>query len=67
MAPPLFKENAMSRVYGSCAGNPKGIPEDKTKCIKEVWPSSGGWIPYQCTRKRGYGKGRLYCKQHAKK
>ena len=38
MAPPLFKENAMSRVYGSCAGNPKGIPEDKTKCIKEVWP-----------------------------
>lgn len=53
--------------YGCWAGNPKGSPEDKTRCIEEIWPSSGGWIPYQCSRKRGHGKKGLYCKQHAKK
>ena len=57
----------MSRRYGNWAGNPKGNPENKTRCIKEVWPSSRGWVPYQCSRKRGYGKDGLYCKQHAKK
>ena len=55
------------RVYGKWAGNPKGVPEDETRCIEEVWPSDGhGWNSYQCTRKRGYGKDGLYCKQHAK-
>ena len=53
------------RIYGAWAGNEKGQSEDVTRCIKEVWPTSG-WIPYQCQRKRGYGKNGLYCKQHAK-
>jgi len=52
--------------YGAWAGNPKGTLEDKTLCIIEVWPKSGTWIPYQCTRKRGHGPDGLYCKQHAK-
>lgn len=56
------------RIYGAWAGNEKGRPEDVVRCIKEVWPSGwGGIIPYQCNRKRGYGKDGLYCKQHAKK
>lgn len=37
--------------------------EDKTRCIEEVWDR---FTSYQCSRKRGYGKNGLYCKQHAK-
>lgn len=54
------------RRYGQWAGDPKGVAEDETRCIQEVWPPDG-WIPYQCSRKRGYGPNNLYCKQHAKK
>ena len=55
------------RVYGEWAGNPKGVREDVTRCVREVFPGSGGgWIPYQCQRKRGYGPDGLYCKQHAR-
>lgn len=54
------------RIYGAWAGSPKGTPENTSYCIVEVWPTGGGWIPYQCQRKRGYGLNRLYCKQHAK-
>lgn len=56
------------RTYGQWAGNPQGTTEDETRCIEEVWPSRGfgSWIPYQCRRKRGYGKNGLYCKQHAR-
>lgn len=55
------------RRYGQWAGNPKGTPEDPECCIEEVWPTQGGWSPYQCSRKRGHGPDGLYCKQHAKK
>lgn len=51
--------------YGCWAGNPKGVAEDTEDCIEEVW-SEVSWIPYQCSRKRGYGPDKLYCKQHAK-
>lgn len=51
------------RVYGEWAGNPKGQKEDKTKCIKDVY--SGAWYGHQCTRNRGHGLDKLYCKQHA--
>jgi hypothetical protein len=53
--------------YGVWNGCPQGQAEDPTRCIEEVWPHSGGWIPYQCCRKRGHGPDGLYCKQHAKK
>jgi hypothetical protein len=51
--------------YGTWAGNERGKAEDKTKCVEIVFGDS--WIPYQCTRKRGYGPDGEYCKQHAKK
>ena len=50
--------------FGIWSGCPKGVPEDKTRCIEEVW---GKWLPHQCQRKRGHGLDGLYCKQHAKK
>lgn len=50
--------------YGAWAGNPRGWPEDKTRCVEEVWGSS--YIPYQCRRKRGHGPGGEYCLQHAR-
>ena len=56
----------MSRKYDQWAGRPEGIPEDPTRCIEPVIDDSG-WHWYQCQRKRGYGPGSLYCKQHAKK
>ena len=53
------------RIYGQWAGNPHGRHEVLTRCITEIWPQ-GGYIPYQCRRKRGHGPDFLYCKQHAK-
>ncbi len=41
-------------------------PEDTTRCIKEIWNFSGPIDYRQCSRKRGYGKEGLYCKQHGK-
>jgi len=54
------------RVYDQSALNPKGTPEDETRCIEEVWTYEG-WHSHQCNRKRGHGPDGLYCKQHAKK
>jgi len=51
------------RRYGQWAGNERGNPEDPTRCVVEVWPASGSWIPYQCQRKRVAG---VLCKQHEK-
>lgn len=53
------------RVYGQWAGNTRGTPEDTTRCAAEVWPSDG-YVPRQCSRKRGHGKDGLFCRQHAK-
>jgi hypothetical protein len=55
------------RRFGCWAGCPDGQPEDPTRCIEEVLPASGSWIPRQCCRKRGHGPDGLYCRQHAKK
>jgi hypothetical protein len=52
------------RRYGTWAGNPEGTPEDKGLCIIEVVTDS--WFFHQCQRKRGYGEGGLFCKQHAR-
>jgi hypothetical protein len=51
------------KSYGAWTGNPKGNPEDPDRCVESV---SDGYLFYQCKRKRGYGPGGLYCKQHAK-
>lgn len=39
---------------------------DPKRCI-EVVADPTGWHFYQCSRKRGYGKNGLFCKQHAKR
>ena len=54
-----------SRVYDEWAGNPKGVPEDKTRCVKEVSDSTS-WYLVQCSLIRGYGPDVEYCKQHCK-
>ena len=54
------------RRYGCWAGMPRGVAEDITKCIKEVYPAGRSIIPSQCNRKRGHGANGLYCKQHAR-
>jgi hypothetical protein len=53
------------RTYDNWAGNPKGTPEDKTRCVESVCPPPY-WHIYQCSRKRGFGLNGEYCKQHAK-
>lgn len=50
--------------YGEWAGNEKGSPENKTRCIEEVCGDFAYF--HQCSRKRGHGPDGLYCKQHAK-
>ena len=51
--------------YGQWSGNPKGLPEDETKCVEEII-DTGGFLFKQCSRKRGHGPKGLYCKQHGK-
>lgn len=53
------------RVYDRWAGNPKGRAENVTLCIESVRDSMG-WHWYQCSRKRGHGPNRLFCKQHGR-
>lgn len=41
--------------------------EDINQCVAKVWSERwDGESPRQCSRKRGYGKDGLLCKQHAK-
>ena len=53
------------RLYGAWAGNPKGTPEDPARCLAEI-RCYGGWLYFQCSRKRGHGPREGFCKQHAK-
>lgn len=52
------------RHYDEWSGNPKGVPENKTKCIAQVMH---GYRFVQCSRSRGYGHTGEYCVQHAKR
>ena len=56
----------MLRRYDQWAGNPEGVGADETRCVEAVSDGTG-WHFKQCSRKRGYGKNGLYCKQHAKR
>ena len=49
----------MKRHYGQYK-----IPEDETKCRESVWAHS---MSMQCSRKRGFGPGKGYCRQHARR
>lgn len=54
----------MTRRYGMWSGNPKGVPENPTKCIKECFCNKR-YRSHQCHRDRGHGEDQLYCRQHA--
>lgn len=56
----------MERRYGKWAANPRGFPENPTKCVYEVYARYPEYTGHQCCRKRGYGVNGEYCKQHAK-
>ena len=49
------------RRYGQWAGNTSGVAENLYNCIQVVW---FGMMHRQCSKRRGYGDGGMYCKQH---
>lgn len=58
------------RVYGRSESKPDGTPEDPMRCIVQLFGEEriGREVRYverQCSRKRGYGAQRLFCKQHS--
>ena len=53
------------RRFGLWAGKPNGVAENTQHCVEAVWGDA--WYDHQCSRKRGFGKAGLYCKQHAKR
>lgn len=50
------------RRYAKTAANPDGVPEDTSRCIASV---ERFFCRAQCTRRRGHGRGDLFCSQHA--
>lgn len=56
-----------ARRYGEWAGNPKGTKEDPARCVEEVCGADRWPVFHQCRRKRGYGPGGAYCRQHGKR
>ena len=52
------------REYGGNSYR-RGTKENITKCIVSIYDSTGWSNNHQCRFKRGYGKGGLYCKNHA--
>jgi len=61
--PKTLKE-AKEYKYNQWAGNSKGNSYVNSHCAYEIWINM---LPYQCSRKNGYGPEMLYCWQHAKK
>jgi len=52
------------KIYGAWAGN-SGHKPDFTRCCTEVTTYMGRWpSSHQCSRKRGHGPGKAYCRQH---
>ena len=51
-----MKHEKTSKRYGS-----NEIPANPLNCVKEVWSN---FVSYQCQRKRGFGPGKRFCKQH---
>ena len=60
------KNQKGERRYGIWAGDAEGQREDRFLCAAEI-PAPPSWRHTQCSRRRGYGPGNEFCKQHAKK
>ncbi len=46
-----------------------GEQENLANCIEDVKrgeDNKGNWLFRQCSRRRGYGNNKLYCKQHGR-
>lgn len=56
--------SAYQARYGSWAGFERGHAPDYGRCCVSVHPPGRATIPQQCRKKRGYGPGLAYCKQH---
>ncbi len=59
------------RRYGWREKDQIATPEDPRRCVAQVsgqvWiDRQSHYVERQCSRKRGYGKDGLFCKQHAK-
>lgn len=52
------------KSYGAWAGHRQGIPPDFSRCCAPVWTRDNWPREYQCSRNRGFGPDRAYCKQH---
>jgi hypothetical protein len=50
--------------YGSWAGNNAGSKPDFNKCCEEVWSSDRWSRASQCSKSRGFGPEKAYCKIH---
>lgn len=50
--------------YSEWAGNQKGFPYDNNRCAKEVSRGGRSVLLTQCSRRRGFGRDGLFCKQH---
>jgi hypothetical protein len=61
-----YDQESPSYRYRQWAGQPQGVKQDLARCVVEVWPNDGSYLPSQCQRKRGHGRGGFYCKQHAR-
>lgn len=57
-------EQIKQQTYGGMSSKHKARPE---QCHEAVRDSHGFFRTKQCSRKLGFGRGGLFCKQHAKK
>lgn len=55
----------MTRRYNQWAGNEKGTPEDRRRCVVQVRVANT-WMHRQCNSLRGQGPADEYCRRHAK-
>lgn len=66
MRGPNTPDEAAVYRFNKWSGNPNGHPYQADHCAEEIY--SGGFsLPYQCSRKPGYGAHGMRCKQHASK
>ena len=56
--------SAYPAAYNKWAGNPEGVAPDFERCCAVVRDPEIWTLHHQCARKRGYGPGEAYCKQH---
>lgn len=60
----IEKSSLYKETYGRSAMGP-GLKADHKKCCEEIMYYIGNWPKHkQCSRPRGFGPDKAYCKQH---